>query len=105
MDAKPSEVRRVVLDVLKPHSPDIVSFARQLSSVKGIEGVNISVYEMDKEVENVKITLLGKFNDIDHVRKVISRLGGSIHSIDEVAAGRREVREEETLHDRYSHSG
>ncbi|MEA1925099.1 MAG: DUF211 domain-containing protein [Candidatus Altiarchaeota archaeon] len=103
MATNASELRRVVLDVLKPHSPDIVSFARELSMIKGIEGVNISVYEMDKEVENVKVTLMGKFTDLESVKVVVSSSGGTIHSIDEVVAGRREVREHETLHDRFSH--
>jgi len=96
-----AELRKVVLDVLKPHSPDIVSLAKELSSVEGIDGVNISVYEMDKEVENVKITIIGEFNDLDAVRGVVSNSGATIHSIDEAIAGKREVVEQETLHDRY----
>jgi len=48
----------------------------------------------------VKITLIGKFNDLNTIRAIISNSGGTIHSIDEVVAGRMEVREEETLHER-----
>lgn len=95
------EIRKIVLDVLKPHSPDIVSFARNIAAIPGIDGVNISVYEIDKEVENVKITIVGKFKDMAEIRKVISDIGGTIHSIDEVVAGRSMVGEEETLHERH----
>ncbi len=96
-----ADLRKVVLDVLKPHMPDIASFATELASVEGIDGVNISVYEIDKEVENVKITVLGKSLDMRRIRDIISDTGGTIHSIDEVIAGKKVVVEETTLHDRH----
>lgn len=94
------EVRKLVLDVLKPHEPDIASFAKSLASIKGIGGVNISVYEMDKNVENVKVTIEGRFKDIEDIKDAIVKSGGTIHSIDEVAVGKQIVEEEATLHDR-----
>jgi len=95
-----SELRKIVLDVLKPHEPDIVSLAQELAGLKGIEGVNISVYELDKRVENVKVTVEGRFTSIRDIQAVISGIGGSIHSIDEVIAGKKVVIEEDTLQDR-----
>ncbi|MBN2015126.1 MAG: DUF211 domain-containing protein [Candidatus Altiarchaeota archaeon] len=95
-----AELRKLVLDVLKPHTPDIVTFAKELASLQGIDGVNISVYEIDKEVENVKITIVGKFAEVNPIRNIITDAGGTIHSIDEVAAGREVVEEDVTLHDR-----
>jgi hypothetical protein len=98
---KNSELRKLVLDVLKPHSPDIVTFAKEIASLPGIDGVNISVYEIDKEVENVKVTIVGRFADLAPIRDVIADSGGTIHSIDEVAAGKDVVDEDATLHDRW----
>lgn len=95
-----AELRKLVLDVLKPHTPDIVTFAKELASLQGIDGVNISVYEIDKEVENVKITIVGRFTDVGSIRNMIGDAGGTIHSIDEVAAGKKVVEEDITLHDR-----
>ncbi|ODS42637.1 MAG: hypothetical protein MSIBF_04870, partial [Candidatus Altiarchaeales archaeon IMC4] len=93
-------IRKLVLDVLKPHEPGIVEFAQKLSDLAGVDGVNISVSEMDKKVENVKITIEGRFSKTDHIKDTIFSLGGTIHSTDEVVAGKRVVDEEETLHDR-----
>ncbi len=95
-----ADVRKLVLDVLKPHAPDMVSFAREIASVEGVDGVNISLYEIDKEVENVKITIRGRLLDMTLIRDRISDIGGIIHSIDEVVAGKKVVEEEITLHDR-----
>ena len=88
------------MDVLKPHDPDITVLARNIAAVSGVEGVNISVYEIDQKVENVKVTVEGRFPDTNEVKKVILETGGTIHSIDEVVAGKMLVEEEATLHDR-----
>ncbi|HEX55422.1 MAG: hypothetical protein DRO90_02740 [Candidatus Altiarchaeales archaeon] len=96
-----TKLRKVVLDVLKPHSPDIATLAKKIADIEGIDGVNISVYEIDKEVENVKITVIGKFENLSDIREAISEFGGTIHSMDEVVAGKSIVGEKETLQERH----
>ncbi len=49
-----ANIRRLVLDVLKPHSPNLVDLATQIADIEGIVGVDISLIEMDQKVENVK---------------------------------------------------
>lgn len=93
------KVRRLVLDVLKPHDPSIVTMAQQLSELPGVEAVNISIYEIDRKVENAKITLEGTDIEYEKVRQVINDDGGTIHSIDEVVAGRIIIDDAETLQD------
>ncbi|MEA3340331.1 MAG: DUF211 domain-containing protein [Chloroflexota bacterium] len=81
-------LRRLVLDVLKPLDPDIVELVQLLAELEGVDGANISIYEIDRRVENAKITIEGqdlRYNKITHI---IEENGGSVHSIDEVAAGR-----------------
>ena len=92
-------VRRLVLDVLKPHDPSILDLAQQLSELPGVEAVNISIYEVDRMVENAKITLEGTEIIYEQVRKVISDNGGTVHSLDEVVAGRMIIDDAETLQD------
>ena len=41
---------RVVLDILKPHSPSLPSFAMYLSSLDGVDGVNITLIEIDEKI-------------------------------------------------------
>jgi hypothetical protein len=92
-------LRRVVLDVLKPHEPSIVEFARRLSGLPGIAGVNLSVYEVDTEVENVKLTLEGSDVPYERVVAEIRDLGGTVHSVDEAAAGDELIEESPTHQD------
>ncbi|RAP45308.1 MAG: hypothetical protein BZ135_06240 [Methanosphaera sp. rholeuAM6] len=90
---------RVVLDILKPHSPSLPSFAMYLSSLDGVDGVNISLIEIDKETENIKITMEGDDLNYDKIREAVEHYGASIHSVDEVVAGRRLVEEVTTPQD------
>jgi len=82
------KVRRLVLDVLKPLEPTIIELAQRLSELPGVEAVNISIYEIDRKVENAKITIEGADILYDRVADVIQQNGGSVHSIDEVVAGK-----------------
>lgn len=81
-------LRRLVLDVLKPLDPSIVSLVQLLADLEGVDGVNIAIYEIDRRVENAKITVEGQDLPYDPIISVIEENGGSVHSIDEVAAGR-----------------
>ena len=87
---------RVVLDILKPHSP---SFSLYLSSLEGVDGVNITLMEIDKDTENVKITMEGPDLNYEKIKEAIEHYGASIHSVDEVVAGRKLVEEVTTPQD------
>ncbi|GBF09841.1 hypothetical protein apy_15760, partial [Aeropyrum pernix] len=51
----PAPLRKVVLDVLKPiRGPSIIDVSREVAALPGIEGVNITVKEID--VETVTLT-------------------------------------------------
>jgi len=92
-------IRRLVLDTLKPHDPSIIELADQLSDLDGISAVNVSIYEMDRKVENAKITIEGESISYEIVSELIEEMGGAIHSVDEVAAGRHIIDDAETLQD------
>jgi hypothetical protein len=84
-------IRRLVLDVLKPHEPNLTELATRLSSISGIDGVNISLVEIDQNTESVRITIEGDNIDLTHVETTVKDCGADIHSVDEVAVGTRLV--------------
>ena len=90
---------RIVLDILKPHEPTLPYFAKYLSELDGIEGVNVTLMEIDKETENIKVTIQGSELNFEGISQAIEEYGGSIHSIDEVVAGRTMVEEVTTPQD------
>ncbi|MGZ4902939.1 MAG: DUF211 domain-containing protein [Halobacteriota archaeon] len=95
-----SQIKRLVLDVLKPHEPTMVEVASAIGDIQDVDGVNMSLYEVDQQTENVKITVEGSDIDYDAVLRTIENLGAVVHSVDEIIAGKKIVEEEETLHDR-----
>lgn len=94
-----SEVRRLVLDVLKPHQPTMLVVADKLGDLEGVHGVDITLFEIDNKVENIKITLEGDDIDFQDVAEVVQDAAGSIHSIDKVSTGKRLIDEVETPQD------
>jgi len=95
-------IRLLVLDVLKPHEPNIIDLAKTISNAKGVSGCNFAVIEIDKKVENVKVTIEGSNIKYEKIREILERAGATVHSIDEVAAGKKEVREVKTPQNRES---
>ena len=93
-------IKRIILDVLKPHEPSIIELAQRLSSLEGISGVNISLEEVDAETDSIKITIEGNNISYDLVKKEIDNCGASIHSIDGVSAGIKMIDEVNTPQDR-----
>ena len=94
-------LRRLVLDVLKPHNPSILDLSNKLSKLKGVDGVNIITIEIDKEVENVKVVLEGTNIKFNKVKRILEDSGGAIHSVDEVVAGKKIIEEVTTPQDHY----
>jgi uncharacterized protein len=95
-----AHIKRIVLDVLKPHNPSILEIADRISNLEGVSGVNISLEETDAKTQSVKITIEGTDIDYDHVQEKIGSCGAEVHSIDGVSAGMRIVEEVNTPQDR-----
>jgi len=94
-----SDIKRLVLDVLKPHTPSIIDITQKLADLRGVSGVNCTLDEVDQETESIKITMEGHAIDYDAVQKAISGFGAVIHSVDNVVAGKKLVDEVRTPQD------
>lgn len=79
-----AKLKRLVLDVLKPRSPNIIEFARALTALGEDYRVTLRVEEVDDKTESVILHVEGNDLDFDAVQGVIDSLGASLHSIDEV---------------------
>ena len=85
-------LRRVVLDVLKPiKGPSIVDVSKELAGLPGVEGVNVTVKEIDVETVTLSVTIEGRDIDFSKVEMKLEELGCVIHSIDQAVAGSKIV--------------
>ena len=86
-------LRRLVLDVLKPHRPSNVDLATEISKLRGVDGVTIVTYNKETEVESVRIIIEGRRLEFKNIEKILRNLGASVQSVDAVSAGRKIVSE------------
>jgi hypothetical protein len=80
-------LRRLVLDVLKPHEPTMLTLGRAVADIPAVEAATTDLVEIDEEVREVTLTVEGPELDYDEVVVVVEDLGGSVHSIDQAAYG------------------
>lgn len=88
-------VKRLVLDVLKPHKPNPLEFARALVSLCVGYEVRLVVDEMDENTESIILEISAHDIDYELIAEKIKEMGGSIHSIDEVEVVNTSKDEEE----------
>ncbi len=77
-------VKRLMLDVLKPHSPNALDFAKHIVEQGPDYHVILTVVAVDEKTESVQVEVDGSDIQFDKIVEAISSLGGSVHSIDEV---------------------
>lgn len=77
-------VKKLVLDVLKPHQPNALEFSQTLAGTGPGYRVQLTVCEVDEHTETLRIVIAGDALDFDALETAINRMGGSLHSIDEV---------------------
>ena len=78
-------VKRLVLDVLKPHQPNALDFAHAIAALGEGYRVDLKVTEVDEHTETLQVSIEADRLDFEAVKAVISENGASLHSIDEVS--------------------
>lgn len=99
MSLLPLGIRRIVLDVLKPHSPRLTDLALMLTRNEHVSGLNISLKEVDQNTESITIIVEGDNLHYDQIKEILEQAGAVIHSIDQVLAGRQIVEEVTLQHE------
>ena len=77
-------LKRIMLDVLKPHQPNSLEFSRAIAAVGENYRVCLTVLEMDEKTETLQLEVEADAIDFEAVESAITGLGGSLHSIDQV---------------------
>ena len=80
---------RIVLDVLKPHVPNALEFAKAIADNNSGCQVTVTVVEVDEKTESTMVTIEGKKIEYEQVVDAVTSLGASVHSIDEVTVSNK----------------
>jgi len=79
-----TSVKKLVLDVLKPHHPTSIEFSRAIAEVGQGYCVTLTVVEIDEETETLEVIVEGSDLDFEAIQSSINEMGGSLHSVDTV---------------------
>lgn len=77
-------VKRIELDVLKPHQPNSLEFTSAIAEQSPGARVKLTVVEVDEQTETVVIVIEGEDLRYNEITEAISGMGATVHSIDEV---------------------
>ncbi|MEM2542447.1 MAG: DUF211 domain-containing protein, partial [Candidatus Korarchaeum sp.] len=77
-------IRKLVLDVVKPHDPNIIEIADAVSKLEGVRRVDVEVRDYDTNIERLKLVIEGDDLDEDDILELIRYYGGNVASIDGV---------------------
>ena len=77
-------IKRVVLDVLKPHQPNALEFATAIADKHSGCHVKVTVTEVDEKTETTVVGIESDDIPYEAIVDTITSLGASVHSIDEV---------------------
>lgn len=86
-----SGIKRLVLDVLIPINMPSTQIAMSISLLKGVEGVDILIQEVERKVETAKITIEGENLNYEEIKNVLDNSGASLQSVDRITCGKRLV--------------
>ena len=83
-DKKPLKIVKIVLDVMSPAQQSIVDLLGILNEIDRVAKVDITLSELEKNVEDFKVTLEGYGLDYEKIREAIKDFGGVIRNVDNV---------------------
>lgn len=84
-------LKKLVLDVLIPIELPKIEFTQRLSAIKGVDGADVLIIEVERKVETAKITLEGEDIDFKQLLEILEKTGASLQSIDRISCGKRIV--------------
>lgn len=81
-------IRRLVIDAAIPtKGVTIVDVAKEIHRAPGVKAVRITVDDVDVDVLGLAIVVEGVDIDYEEIEMALEKVGGVVHSIDEVVVG------------------
>ncbi|MFO8015811.1 MAG: DUF211 domain-containing protein [Candidatus Woesearchaeota archaeon] len=86
-----SGINYVILDILKPHQPSMLELGDAILKMGKDISVNLRLVEIDEKTETIAVIVKGSSISIAKIREEVEKMGGSIHSVDEVSMGKEAI--------------
>lgn len=82
------KIVKIVLDVMSPATQSIVDLVEVLSSNENVSKVDVTLSELEKNVEDFKVTMEGNDLDFEKIRETIKDFGAVIRNVDNVISAK-----------------
>lgn len=82
------KITRIVLDVMSPAQQSMVDLVEQLSKIEGISQVDITLQELEKNVEDFKVTVDGYGLNYEKIREALKDFGAVIRNVDHMTSAK-----------------
>jgi hypothetical protein len=79
------KTKKLVLDVLKPHTPTLPDFSIFLAKLPEVESVEVILVEKNQSTESLEVILQGCDICYDDLKEHMEKQGAVIHSVDKVS--------------------
>jgi hypothetical protein len=83
-----AKVKRLIIDSQKPLETPKLDLTLALCFINGIEGVILSVMEVDLKTETIRLLITGQDMLYERVQDVLSNFRSAVRSIDEIEVKR-----------------
>jgi hypothetical protein len=80
---------KLVLDVMSPAQQSMVDLVERLNIIEGISQVDITLQELEKNVEDFKVTLDGYGFDYEKVKEALKDFGAVIRNLDSMTSAKQ----------------
>ncbi|MBW2983790.1 DUF211 domain-containing protein [Candidatus Woesearchaeota archaeon] len=84
-------IKLLILDILKPIEPPILEYAQAIAAIDKSYSVSLRVEEIDEKTETVEVIVIGDNINFKKIEEKINKLGGTVHSLDEVSEGKQMI--------------
>jgi len=85
------KIVKIVLDVMSPAQQSIIDLVDSLSKIDGIAQVDVALSELEKNIEDFKVTLEGYSLNFNSIQDAIKEFGAVIRNVDNVISAERYV--------------
>ena len=83
---EPLKIVKIVLDVMSPAQQSIVDLVDVLSQIENVAHVDITLLELEKNVEDFKVTLEGYNLEFNSIRSAVQKFGAVIRGVDNIVS-------------------
>ena len=90
------KIVKIVLDVMSPAQQSIVDLVEVLSTNENVTKVDITLSELEKNVEDFKVSMEGNGLKFEKIRETINDFGAVIRNVDNVISAKELISNQDT---------